>query len=608
MKRRLRQLVQMGLDFILGFIVTAYGLLLFDVPYPFTEIFFLSLSFSSIKVVGNYMLGNYKQLWRYTSFRELQNIIFVSSIFASLFSFFIIFGLFQASLFFLVFDSFAYFIGATSIRAIRRFQHFIRVPKLNRFATKPEALRTLIVGAGSSAESLIDSIVGDKSAGIRVVGLLDDDKNKIGAELHGNAILNNTHHMEDIISAKEVQMVIVAMPTADITVRRNLVSRARKCGVQVKVIPSFSSMGRGNSALYDTNITISDLLDGKEFQTKHMASALKKDLDLVLITGGAGYIGLHLVDYFLSNNYRVRVLDNFTFGTAHLKHYENNPNLELIEGDIANIRDVVPALKGVNTVIALAALVGDPACGVDAEETLNLNYEATKILIETSNFYGVKRFVFASSCSVYGAAENTFLNESSPLNPVSLYAKTRIMSEEVVLERCGSVEPVILRLSTVFGLSPRMRFDLVVNLVTVKAIVEGKFQIFGGDQWRPFVHCKDAAKAFYLAATAPSDVVESPIFNVGSDDMNYNLKDVGKMVHSCVPNAEYELVESQEDARNYKVSFEKINKCLGFQPDYTISTGIEEMVGAIKKDSKLQKYKTETFSNLQVIKSKFEAK
>ncbi|MDA1354161.1 MAG: NAD-dependent epimerase/dehydratase family protein [bacterium] len=605
MKRRIRQMVQMGLDFILGFVVAAYGLLLFDVPYPFTEIFFLSMSFSSIKVVGNYMFGNYKQLWRYTSFRELQNIIFVSSIFASLFSFFIIFGLFQASLFFLVFDSFAYFVGATGIRSIRRFQYFIRLPN---FSQKAESLRTLIIGAGSSAEALIDSITGDSTVGLSIIGLLDDDKNKIGAEIHGRPILDDTSKMEEIVTQQEIQMVIVAMPTADVTVRRNLVSRARKCGVQVKVIPSFTSLGRGNSSLYDTTITIGDLLDGKEFQTKYMSNSLKKDHDLVLITGGAGYIGLHLVDYFLSNNYRVRVLDNFTFGKDHLKHYENNPNLELLEGDIANIRDVVPVLKGVNTVIALAALVGDPACGVDAEETLNLNYEATKILIETANFYGVKRFVFASSCSVYGAADDVYLNENSPLNPVSLYAKTRIMSEEVILERCGNVEPVILRLSTVFGLSPRMRFDLVVNLVTVKAIVEGKFQIFGGDQWRPFVHCKDAAKAFYLAATAPSENVESPIFNVGSDEMNYNLKEVGKLVHSCVPNSEYELVESQEDARNYKVSFEKITQVLGFRPDYTLASGIEEMVDAVQKNTQLQNYKTDTFSNLQVIKSKFGSK
>ena len=225
------------------------------------------------------------------------------------------------------------------------------------------------------------------------------------------------------------------------------------------------------------------MLDIKEISSDTKDAMKPTTHNRVLVTGGFGYIGTHLVEMLLEAGYRVRVLDNFTYGRQGLEAIGDHPNLEVIEGDIANIRDVVRSVKHVDTVIALAAIVGDPACGIDAEATLNLNYEATKILVETADFYGVKRFVFASSCSVYGASGDEFLTEESSLNPVSLYARTRIMSEEILLERCGNMKPVIFRLSTVFGYSPRMRYDLVINTITARGVVDGKFQIFDCE-WR----------------------------------------------------------------------------------------------------------------------------
>jgi nucleoside-diphosphate-sugar epimerase len=303
----------------------------------------------------------------------------------------------------------------------------------------------------------------------------------------------------------------------------------------------------------------------------------------------------------------VRVLDNFLYGTRALAALEGHERLEVVDGDISSVRDVVSAVKNVDAVIALAAIVGDPACGINAEETLNLNYEATKVLIETANFYGVRRLVFASSCSVYGAADNGLLSEQSPLNPVSLYARTRIMSEDVIFNRCGDVEPVVLRLATVFGLSPRMRFDLVVNTLTVRAIVNNRIQIFGGDQWRPFVHCQDAAEAFCLAAVEPAAKVRGEVFNVGSSDMNFTIAQVGDLVAEEVGGVELNLVEATDDARNYRVSFEKIRKALDFAPAFDLPTGIREMIAAIREDPKLRAFDDPVFSNHKALKDRFES-
>jgi len=327
----------------------------------------------------------------------------------------------------------------------------------------------------------------------------------------------------------------------------------------------------------------------------------------VLVTGGAGYIGVHLVRKLLNRGLRVRVLDNFTYGDEGIAMLRSHPRFEMRVGDISSVRDVVSAVKDVDTVIALAAIVGDPACGLNAEETLNLNYESTKLLAEACNFYGVERLVFASSCSVYGAAQDDLLTETSRLNPVSLYARTRILSEEVLTERCGDTMPVILRLATVFGLSPRMRFDLVVNTLTVRAFVDRKIQIFGGDQWRPFVHCQDVAEAFAAAAVAPKDLVGGEVFNVGSTRMNYTLEDVGSIVARVVgPDVEVDTGEFNEDRRNYRVSFDKIESALGFRTEYSLESGIEEMVQAIEASSTLRDYHQARYSNLKHLKEKFD--
>jgi nucleoside-diphosphate-sugar epimerase len=283
----------------------------------------------------------------------------------------------------------------------------------------------------------------------------------------------------------------------------------------------------------------------------------------------------------LERNYRVRVLDNFIYGDQGLRDIAGHPRLEVIEGDVCHLGSLARAAKGVNGVIALAALVGDAACELDPEETIATNYESVRLLADVCRKQGVQRIVFASSCSVYGANSDLILNEGSWLNPVSLYARTRIQSEEVLLHHSEHFGVVILRLSTVYGLSPRMRFDLLVNTLTLHAVVNRKVLVFGGEQWRPNIHVQDAAAAFILALEAPAEKVQRGIFNVGSDEGNYTVLQVANLVKKHVPQAELEIRANITDRRDYRVGFDKIRCLLGLQPRFTVEDGIREVAEAL---------------------------
>ena len=263
------------------------------------------------------------------------------------------------------------------------------------------------------------------------------------------------------------------------------------------------------------------------------------------------------------------------------------------------------ALRDVHGVLALAAIVGDPACNLDPEETINLNYTATKVLAEACNFYRVRRLVFASSCSVYGASSHGVLTEQSSLKPVSLYARTRVLSENILFDRAGEVQPVVLRLATVFGLSPRMRFDLVVNTLTVRAVVDRKIAIFGGNQWRPNVHCRDAARAFIAALEAPAERVAGEIFNVGGDALNHRIAALGDMVADIVRGAEVVHQKDAPDPRDYRVSFEKIRRVLGFEPEFTVAAGIREVAAAVRSQPALRDYQNPVYHNVEALKQTF---
>jgi nucleoside-diphosphate-sugar epimerase len=304
----------------------------------------------------------------------------------------------------------------------------------------------------------------------------------------------------------------------------------------------------------------------------------------ILVTGGAGYIGSNLVRDLLASGNNVVVLDKLVFGIEPISGLLSNRNFKLISGDVTNDGDLKKTFDlGIDSVIHLAAIVGDPACAADQDTAIQTNIDGTVKVANMSKSAGIKRFIFASTCSVYGAGGDKLLNEGSRLNPISLYAETRLAAEKDIAKITDDeFKPTILRFGTVYGLSPRMRFDLVVNYLTLKAIRDKEIRIFGGNQWRPFVHVKDIARALMLVLNSPIERVGKETFNVGDTAENYLLSRIGEIVGGIMPDVDVTNMDEIEDERSYRVSFGKIKDKLGFTARIKVEDGIMEMKSAIE--------------------------
>ena len=464
--------------------------------------------------------------------------------------------------------------------------------------------RVLIVGAGHVGFAVGQQLQEHRPRDVDVIGFLDDDRSKIGTLMDGVPVLGQVEQMLAIAEHYNATEVIVAMPSAPSEFVRALVRRAEDIGLRARAVGDVGRLLTSGDPHRPGTINLRDLPTEAIVEWPKARRTATRGERRVLVTGGAGFIGSHLTRMLLDRGYQVRVLDNFTYGFAGLSAVRSHPRLEIISGDICSLRDVSRAMREVEGVIALAAIVGDPACNLDPEETINLNYAATKILAEAADFYRVQRLVFASSCSVYGASlkEDDLLNERSRLNPVSLYARTRVLSENIVFDRCGDTEPVVLRLATVFGLSPRMRFDLVVNTLTARAVVDHTIAIFGGRQWRPNVHCRDAARAFLTALEAPGDKVAGEVFNVGGDENNHRISEIGDIVASIVGDVQVSLQNEIPDPRDYRVSFAKIQRVLNFVPEYSVRDGVREVASAMRADLGLRTHMDPMFHNVQALR------
>lgn len=325
-----------------------------------------------------------------------------------------------------------------------------------------------------------------------------------------------------------------------------------------------------------------------------------KSIKRVLVIGGAGYIGSALLPKLLARGYQVRLLDLLLYGTEPIQDLLDHPNLEIVPADFRQVEHVVESMRNVDAVIHLGAIVGDPACAIDEDLTVDVNLTATKMIAEVAKGSGVSRFVFASTCSVYGASDE-ILDEHSLLRPVSLYARSKIASEKVLRELSDKdFAPTILRFGTIYGLSGRTRFDLVINLLTAKAIVDGQITVFGGDQWRPFVHVDDAALAIFKAFEADTALVGNEVFNVGSDEQNYTIRQIGEMIHGKIPGAQLLNMGGDSDPRNYRVNFGKIHNVLGFVPQRTVAEGIDQVAMAIRSGEVLD-YQDCMYSNAKFL-------
>jgi len=320
----------------------------------------------------------------------------------------------------------------------------------------------------------------------------------------------------------------------------------------------------------------------------------------VLVVGGAGYVGSALLRKLLDRGYQVRLLDMFMYGKEPIEDMIGHRNLEIVQADFRQVDKVVEAMQGIDSVIHIGAIVGDPACALDEEFTIEVNLTATRMIAEVAKAQGIRRFIFASTCSVYGASDEC-LDERSALNPVSLYARSKIASERV-LQKITSDEfrPTILRFGTVYGLSGRTRFDLVVNLLTAKAVVDSKITVFGADQWRPFVHVEDTALAVVKVLEAPLAAVGGEIFNVGSDAQNKTLGQIGEMIRAQVPTAELIASGTDGDRRNYRVDFSKIRNRVGFAPEWTLEKGVSQVIDAFRT-GKVTNYQEARYSNVKFL-------
>lgn len=306
----------------------------------------------------------------------------------------------------------------------------------------------------------------------------------------------------------------------------------------------------------------------------------------VLVSGGAGYIGSVLVRILLEDGYNVRVLDNLSFGGDAIVDLLDHPNFEFHHGDVREETDVRKALGNIDAVAHLAAIVGDPACAVDPELTRSINLGGTKMMYNIANEMGVKRFVFASTCSNYGKMSdpNSYVNEESELAPVSLYAETKVEIEKFLLSRDKSnvCVPTCLRFSTVYGLSSRLRFDLTVNEFTKELALGRELIVFGEQFWRPYCHVRDLSRSVKTVFEAPLDKVAFEVFNVGDTKENYQKGMIVEEILKVIPEGKVSYVTKNEDPRDYRVSFEKINKTLGFEITTTVPESIRTINHAIK--------------------------
>jgi nucleoside-diphosphate-sugar epimerase len=303
----------------------------------------------------------------------------------------------------------------------------------------------------------------------------------------------------------------------------------------------------------------------------------------ILISGAGGYIGSKMVEIFLAAGHEVVAMDRYFFGD-NLADLQANNNISIIRDDIRLFDKSV--LTGVDVVIDLASISNDPASELLPAITNSINYEGAVRIARIAKEMGVKKFIFSSSCSVYGAGEN-ILNEQSSVAPISTYAKCKLLAEADMLALSdANFSVTILRNGTVYGLSKRrMRFDLIVNLMTSYAWKNRKIYIMGGGkQWRPLVHVDDVIKAFRMVAEEEKgDKINGQIFNVGSNEQNYQVFQVAHMFPDYFDSLVIEETPDDPDPRNYHVSFDKIQLILGYKTDKTVHDGIKEIKDALDK-------------------------
>lgn len=324
-------------------------------------------------------------------------------------------------------------------------------------------------------------------------------------------------------------------------------------------------------------------------ETKETMLRSQEEMKLVIVTGGAGYVGSILVRMLLQEGYRVLCIDNLRFGGESLTGVWGHPCLSFYKTDITRHDEISGIIRKSEAfaVVHLAAIVGDPACKLEPALARRTNWEASVLLLEECLRAGIPRFIFASTCSNYGKMKESegWVDETSPLVPVSLYAELKVEFEEKLLNGIEKTEafcPTSLRFATVYGMSPRMRFDLTVNEFTKELALARELVVFGEQFWRPYCHVSDFSRAMLLVLAADRNKTAYRVFNVGDSHENYTKKMIVNELLRQVPEGRVRYVQKEEDPRDYRVRFDRIRNELGFEISRTVPEGIREVLTAVR--------------------------
>src|SRR5882724_4868193 len=308
-----------------------------------------------------------------------------------------------------------------------------------------------------------------------------------------------------------------------------------------------------------------------------MDSGLKR----VMVTGGAGYVGSSLVPKLLDAGHAVSVLDLYLYGDDLFEAYRDHPRLREVKGDLRDPESVARALEGCDAVIHLACISNDPSFDLDPDLGKSINFDCFRPLIKASKAAGVKRFIYASSSSVYGIKDDPNVTEDLPLQPLTDYSKFKAMCEDVLEEeREPGFVAVTIRPATVCGYAPRLRLDLTVNILTNLAITSGKITVFGGEQLRPNLHVEDMTDLYLLLLEAEDAAVNGKVWNAGYH--NLKVREIADMVRERVGDGVEIVVTPTDDHRSYHVSSAKIYRELGFEAKRTVSDAIMDLKAAFE--------------------------
>lgn len=325
----------------------------------------------------------------------------------------------------------------------------------------------------------------------------------------------------------------------------------------------------------------------------------------VLLTGGGGYVGAVLTPKLLQAGYQVRVIDLFLYGGHVLDAVKDHPGLEQIKGDIRDRALLEKIMPGCDAVIHLACISNDPSFELDPELGKSINYDAFLELVDVAKDNGVKRFIYASSSSVYGIKEVENVSEDLELKPLTDYSKYKALCEEVLLsKREPGFVALVLRPATVCGYSARLRLDLTVNILTNHAINNNKITVFGGQQKRPNIHIEDMTDLYIKCLQYPDEAIDGKIFNAGYE--NHTVMDIAEMIRNVVGEQVEIVTTPTDDHRSYHISSEKIRRELGFIPQHTIQEAAGDLVKAFKDGlipnpmTDIRYYNIKTMQDLQL--------